>query len=197
MDETEDKPPRNNYRCFVHPPHRPHVQVVDDKYKTSVVAASATSPVNPSSQDGAMDSTQLMYLHDPSLLHNVRVRYAQQDIHTYTAHILVVINPYQRLSIYDAVTMHRYEGRPIGALPPHVFAMADRAYRQMKSQHCDQSVVVSGESGAGKTETCKLVMRYFSFVGRGDADSDASASMRDIETKVMQVRYTLAPSFPE
>ena len=120
------------------------------------LAAGEVYPLNPASQDGAEDNTQLMYLHEPHLVHNLRCRYANDDIYTYTAYILLAINPYKTLDVYSPEIMETYRGKSIGLMPPSVFAVADRAYRSMKASTMSQSILVSGESGAGKTETCKL-----------------------------------------
>eukprot|EP00004_Rigifila_ramosa_P020691 TRINITY_DN5403_c0_g1_i2.p1 TRINITY_DN5403_c0_g1~~TRINITY_DN5403_c0_g1_i2.p1 ORF type:complete len:1321 (-),score=360.16 TRINITY_DN5403_c0_g1_i2:49-3759(-) len=89
----------------------------------------------------------------------------KDDIYTFTAYILIAINPFKKLAIYDDEVIARYKGKSIGVLPPHVFAVCDRAYRLMKSEKRSQSIIVSGESGAGKTETSKIVMRYLAAVG--------------------------------
>eukprot|EP00301_Raphidiophrys_heterophryoidea_P001740 c10828_g1_i1.p1 GENE.c10828_g1_i1~~c10828_g1_i1.p1 ORF type:complete len:1377 (-),score=284.44 c10828_g1_i1:307-4395(-) len=133
----------------------------ETKYKPHVVF-----PTNPSSQAGAPDNTTLMYLHDPHLLDNIRYRFHQNEIYTYTAHILIVVNPYRLFpQFYSPEVLSKYRGRPIGTLPPHVFAIADRSYRSMIVDGCSQGIIVSGESGAGKTETSKHVMSYLATVG--------------------------------
>jgi len=122
--------------------------------------------VNPENQDGVNDNTELMYLNDASLLWNLRCRYLSDSIYTYTGYILIAINPYKDMShIYQDDLMFQYKGKSIGTLDPHVFAVADHSYRSMKNLGTGQSVIISGESGAGKTETSKIVMRYLAVVG--------------------------------
>eukprot|EP01043_Picozoa_sp_COSAG02_P010080 COSAG02_NODE_349_length_24073_cov_102.816092_6_plen_1343_part_00 len=112
------------------------------------------------------DNTELMYLNDASLLWNLRCRYLSDNIYTYTGYILIAINPYKDMShIYQDDLMFQYKGKSIGTLDPHVFAIADHSYRSMKNLGTGQSVIISGESGAGKTETSKIVMRYLAVVG--------------------------------
>ena len=107
-----------------------------------------------------------MYLNDASLLWNLRCRYMSDSIYTYTGYILIAINPYKNMShIYGDDLMFQYKGKSIGTLAPHVFAVADHSYRSMKNLGTGQSVIISGESGAGKTETSKIVMRYLAVVG--------------------------------
>ena len=142
--------------------------------------AGSVYPLNPESQDGAEDNTQLMYLHEPHLVHNLRVRYGEDNIYTYTAYILLAINPYKTLDIYSEDIMESYRGKSMGLMPPSVFAVADRAYRSMKASTLSQSILVSGESGAGKTETCKFVMRYLAAVG-GDLKLGGVIETRIVE----------------
>ncbi|PNT72700.1 hypothetical protein BRADI_2g48076v3 [Brachypodium distachyon] len=116
--------------------------------------------------DGVDDMTRLSYLHEPGVLDNLAVRYAKNIIYTYTGNILIAINPFQRLpNLVDVHTMEKYKGANLGDLDPHVFAIADVSYRQMMNEGKSNSILVSGESGAGKTETTKLLMRYLAFLG--------------------------------
>ncbi|KAM3412160.1 hypothetical protein ACQJBY_003690 [Aegilops geniculata] len=116
--------------------------------------------------DGIDDMTRLSYLHEPGVLDNLAVRYAKNIIYTYTGNILIAINPFQRLPhIAEPSTMEKYKGANFGELDPHVFALADVSYRQMMNEGKSNSILVSGESGAGKTETTKLLMRYLAFLG--------------------------------
>lgn len=104
--------------------------------------------------------TQLNHLHEPGVLWNLKKRYMYDDIYTYTGNILIAVNPFQSLThIYGTHMMEMYKGQDLGELSPHVYATAESAYRQMVSAGRSQSILVSGESGAGKTETCKLIMK--------------------------------------
>ncbi|CAL0308812.1 unnamed protein product [Lupinus luteus] len=101
---------------------------------------------------------------------------------TYTGNILIAINPFQRLPhIYDLHMMQQYKGAPLGELSPHVFAVADVAYRAMIHEGKSNSILVSGESGAGKTETTKMLMRYLAFLG-GRAVTEG----RTVEQQVLE-----------
>ncbi|KAK5598736.1 Unconventional myosin-VI [Crenichthys baileyi] len=107
------------------------------------------------------DNCSLMYLNEATLLNNVRVRYSKDKIYTYVANILIAVNPYYDIpKLYSAESIKQYQGRSLGTLPPHVYAIADKAYRDMKVLKMSQSIIVSGESGAGKTENTKFVLRY-------------------------------------
>ncbi|XP_020523198.1 myosin-11 isoform X2 [Amborella trichopoda] len=115
---------------------------------------------------GVDDMTKLSYLHEPGVLKNLSTRYELNEIYTYTGSILIAINPFQRLPhLYEAHMMEQYKGAPFGELSPHVFAVADVAYRAMINEGKSNSILVSGESGAGKTETTKMLMRYLAYMG--------------------------------
>ncbi|XP_076942866.1 myosin-9-like isoform X2 [Bidens hawaiensis] len=110
--------------------------------------------------------TKLSYLHEPGVLQNLATRFQLNEIYTYTGNILIAINPFQRLShLYQTHMMEQYKGAPLGELSPHVFAIADVAFRAMINEGKSNSILVSGESGAGKTETTKMLMRYLAYLG--------------------------------
>ncbi|KAE8038143.1 hypothetical protein FH972_010683 [Carpinus fangiana] len=115
---------------------------------------------------GVDDMTKLAYLHEPGVLHNLACRFALNEIYTYTGNILIAVNPFRRLPhLYDIHMMEQYKGAAFGELSPHLFAVADTCYRAMINEQGSQSILVSGESGAGKTETTKMLMRYLAFMG--------------------------------
>ncbi|XP_068634511.1 myosin-17-like isoform X2 [Aristolochia californica] len=115
---------------------------------------------------GVDDMTKLSYLHEPGVLQNLATRYELNEIYTYTGNILIAINPFQRLPhLYDTHMMEQYKGATFGELSPHVFAIADVAYRAMINEGKSNAILVSGESGAGKTETTKVLMRYLAYLG--------------------------------
>ncbi|GAU21892.1 hypothetical protein TSUD_33890, partial [Trifolium subterraneum] len=131
---------------------------------------------------GVDDMTKLSYLHEPGVLQNLKARYELNKIYTYTGNILIAINPFQRLPhIYGAHAMQQYKGAPPGELSPHVFAVADVAYRAMVNEGKSNSILVSGESGAGKTETTKMLMQFLAFLG-GRAVTEG----RTIEQQVLE-----------
>ncbi|CAM0956683.1 unnamed protein product [Alopecurus aequalis] len=115
---------------------------------------------------GVEDMTRLAYLHEPGVLRNLKSRYGMNEIYTYTGNILIAVNPFQRLPhLYNDHMMEMYKGAEFGELSPHPFAMADRAYRLMMNYGISQAILVSGESGAGKTESTKMLMQYLAFMG--------------------------------
>ncbi|XP_023242881.1 unconventional myosin-Va-like [Centruroides sculpturatus] len=134
---------------------------------------------NPEILIGENDLTSLSYLHEPAVLYNLQVRFCNQNaIYTYCGIVLVAINPYEELPIYGNDTIFAYRGQAMGDLDPHIFAVAEEAYTQMERENENQSIIVSGESGAGKTVSAKYAMRYFATVG-------GSSTETQIEKKVL------------
>ncbi|KAH9616482.1 hypothetical protein KSS87_017295 [Heliosperma pusillum] len=131
---------------------------------------------------GVDDMTKLAYLHEPGVLDNLKRRFDINEIYTYTGNILIAVNPFQRLPhLYDGNMMGKYKGAALGDLNPHPFAIADSAYRLMINDGISQSILVSGESGAGKTESTKSLMQYLAYMG-GRSDTDG----RSVEQKVLE-----------
>ena len=115
------------------------------------IAKNEETPLkNPSKFDGAEDNGELPYLNEPAVLHNLKVRYDQDLFHTSSGLFLVVINPYKRLPIYTDEMVALYKGRRRNETAPHIFALADEAYRNMLENRQNQSMLITGESGAGK-----------------------------------------------
>ncbi|XP_078527330.1 unconventional myosin-Vb-like [Lissotriton helveticus] len=133
---------------------------------------------NPDILMGENNLTTLSYLHEPAVLHNLKVRFTDiGSIYTYCGIILVAINPYDQLSIYDEDIIHAYSGQDMGDMDPHIFAVAEEAYKQLARYKKNQSLIISGESGAGKTMSAKYAMRYFATVGGSSEDSNVEAKV--------------------
>ncbi|KAM6980375.1 unconventional myosin-Va isoform 2-T2 [Aplochiton taeniatus] len=134
---------------------------------------------NPDILVGENDLTALSYLHEPAVLHNLKVRFIDSKlIYTYCGIVLVAINPYENLPIYGSDIINAYSGQNMGDMDPHIFAVAEEAYKQMARDERNQSIIVSGESGAGKTVSAKYAMRYFATVS-------GSANEANVEEKVL------------
>uniref|UniRef100_A0A667XD25 Unconventional myosin-VI n=1 Tax=Myripristis murdjan TaxID=586833 RepID=A0A667XD25_9TELE len=137
------------------------IEPLNQKGKTFLAPMSQVFPAEDDVSKHVEDNCSLMYLNEATLLNNVRVRYNKDHIYTYVANILIAVNPYCDIpKLYAPETLKSYRGKSLGTLPPHVYAIADKAYRDMKVLKMSQSIIVSGESGAGKTENTKFVLRY-------------------------------------
>ncbi|XP_067097434.1 unconventional myosin-VI-like isoform X8 [Osmerus mordax] len=137
------------------------IEPLKQKGKTFFAAVNQVFPAEDDISKHVEDNCSLMYLNEATLLNNVRVRYSKDKIYTFVANILIAVNPYYDIpKLYSPETIKQYHGRSLGTLPPHVYAIADKAYRDMRVLKMSQSIIVSGESGAGKTENTKFVLRY-------------------------------------
>ncbi|KAH8257644.1 hypothetical protein KR038_004247, partial [Drosophila bunnanda] len=120
--------------------------------------------MNPPKFDKVEDMAELTCLNEASVLHNIKDRYYSGLIYTYSGLFCVVVNPYKKLPIYTEKIMERYKGIKRHEVPPHVFAITDSAYRNMLGDREDQSILCTGESGAGKTENTKKVIQFLAYV---------------------------------
>ncbi|KAM9261524.1 unconventional myosin-XV [Cariama cristata] len=120
----------------------------------------------PQEEDGLEDMTQLEDLQEAAVLSNIRTRFERQLIYTYIGSILVSVNPYRLYNIYGTEQVLQYEGRALGENPPHLFAIANVAYSKVMDAKHNQCIVISGESGSGKTEATKLILRYLAAVSQ-------------------------------
>ncbi|KAK5804769.1 hypothetical protein PVK06_032420 [Gossypium arboreum] len=152
--------------------------------KTIVAKTSNVYPKDPEFPScGVDDMTRLAYLHEPGVLQNLKCRYDINEIYTYTGNILIAVNPFRRLPhLYSSHMMEQYKGAAFGELSPHPFAVADASYRHMINEGISQSILVSGESGAGKTESTKMLMRYLAYMG----GRVSKAEERSVEQKVLE-----------
>uniref|UniRef100_A0A8C1XXX9 Myosin VAb n=1 Tax=Cyprinus carpio TaxID=7962 RepID=A0A8C1XXX9_CYPCA len=152
-----------------------HLQLEDEtdfEYKLDPKSGVLPPLRNPDILVGENDLTALSYLHEPAVLHNLRVRFTDSKlIYTYCGIILVAINPYESLSIYGSDIISAYSGQNMGDMDPHIFAVSEEAYKQMARDEKNQSIIVSGESGAGKTVSAKYAMRYFATVSGSSAEA--------------------------
>uniref|UniRef100_A0A672TE49 Myosin-9-like n=1 Tax=Sinocyclocheilus grahami TaxID=75366 RepID=A0A672TE49_SINGR len=123
--------------------------------------------MNPPKFSKVEDMAELTCLNEASVLHNLRERYYSGLIYTYSGLFCVVINPYKHLPIYTEEIVDMYKGKKRYEMPPHIYAITDTAYRSMMQDREDQSILCTGESGAGKTENTKKVIQYLAFVAHG------------------------------
>uniref|UniRef100_A0A663EYG0 Myosin motor domain-containing protein n=1 Tax=Aquila chrysaetos chrysaetos TaxID=223781 RepID=A0A663EYG0_AQUCH len=149
-----------------------HLRLEDGSALAYPIESQLPPLCNPDCLSGADDLVALSYLHEPAVLHSLRRRFVEANaIYTYCGVILVAINPYKPLPIYEEEVIYAYSGHEIGDMDPHIFALAEEAYKQMVRFGKNQSLIISGESGAGKTASAKYAMRYFTTVGGCLCDS--------------------------
>ncbi|KAF9526785.1 P-loop containing nucleoside triphosphate hydrolase protein [Crepidotus variabilis] len=120
--------------------------------------------MNPPKFDRVEDIADLTFLNEASVVHNLRLRYGSGAIYTYSGLFLVAINPYQSLPLYSDAIIQQYRGRRRDENPPHIFAVAERAWVNMGDERENQSILITGESGAGKTESTKKVIQYLAAI---------------------------------
>ncbi|XP_070153024.1 myosin heavy chain, muscle isoform X5 [Polyergus mexicanus] len=149
--------------------------------------------VNPPKYEKAEDMSNLTYLNDASVLHNLKQRYYAQLIYTYSGLFCVAINPYKRFPVYTHRCAKLYRGKRRNEVPPHIFAISDGAYVNMLTNSENQSMLITGESGAGKTENTKKVIAYFATVGASTKkDKEESDKKKgSLEDQVVQTNPVL------
>ncbi|KAF2857236.1 hypothetical protein K470DRAFT_301469 [Piedraia hortae CBS 480.64] len=130
------------------------------------VSVDDVEKVNPAKFDKANDMAGLTHLNEPSVLHNLNQRYQSDLIYTYSGLFLVAVNPYMQIPIYGRDYINMYIGRGLEETKPHIFAMADKAFTSLTTEGGNQSILVTGESGAGKTENTKKVIQYLAEVAK-------------------------------
>ncbi|OLY79192.1 Myosin-2B [Smittium mucronatum] len=135
---------------------------------------------NPLILDGINDLTNLSHLNEPSVLHDLKCRFDKKKIYTYSGVILVSLNPFFPLDIYGEKTMLKYVNQNRNKNEPHLYAVAEDAFNGMSTNLVSQSIIVYGESGAGKTTSAKHLMRYFAHARRNDSNEEMSTVEKQI-----------------
>uniref|UniRef100_A0A2I3GM35 Unconventional myosin-VI n=1 Tax=Nomascus leucogenys TaxID=61853 RepID=A0A2I3GM35_NOMLE len=159
------------------------IEPLNQKGKTFLALINQVFPAEEDSKKDVEDNCSLMYLNEATLLHNIKVRYSKDRIYTYVANILIAVNPYFDIpKIYSSEAIKSYQGKSLGTRPPHAFAIADKAFRDMKVLKMSQSIIVSGESGAGKTENTKFVLRYL---------TESYGTGQDIDDRIVEANPLL------
>merc|ERR1719320_412603 len=147
--------------------------------------------VNPGNYDCAEDMANLTYLGDACVLWNSVVRYKNELIYTYSGLFCIAINPYKRYPIYTLRTMELYVGKRRNECWPHIFAIAEGAYQGMMQTGNNQSILITGESGAGKTENPKKVISYFAFVGSTGEKPKPGEEKKSLEDQIVSTNPVL------
>merc|ERR1719445_2751575 len=167
------------------------VEIVETS-KRMLVSKDDMQKMNPPKYDKQEDMADLTCLNEASVLHNIKERYFSSLIYTYSGLFCVVVNPYKRLPIYTEKIIEIYKGKKRHEVPPHVFAITDTAYRSMLQDREDQSILCTGESGAGKTENTKKVIQYLAYVAASKPRSSAhTPSSGELEQQLLKANPIL------
>ena len=158
------------------------------------------SAANPECLDSKIDNLiNLNDLSENAILHNLRIRFKENTIYTYVSSILISVNPFKLLPLYTPEMMDFYREGGVRGKPPHVFAVAAETYSAMIGDHNDQSVVIAGESGAGKSENTKLMLQFIADVSsRASGSKKNSSETGGLEQQILQARVTtpIAATWP-
>ncbi|KAF8328236.1 P-loop containing nucleoside triphosphate hydrolase protein [Cantharellus anzutake] len=149
------------------------------------------SKMNPPKFDRVDDIADLTFLNEASVVHNLRLRYGSGAIYTYSGLFLVAVNPYTNLPLYSETVVQQYRNKRKDENPPHIFAITERAWVNMGENRENQSILITGESGAGKTENTKKVIQYLASIAAEIASGpDGLPLMADAHSVIPQ-----SPSF--
>nr|XP_020641586.1 myosin heavy chain, skeletal muscle-like [Pogona vitticeps] len=140
------------------------VTVKKDGGDTVTVKDDQVFPMNPPKFDKIEDMAMMTHLHEPAVLYNLKERYAAWMIYTYSGLFCVTVNPYKWLPVYNPEVVNAYRGKKRQEAPPHIFSISDNAYQFMLTDRENQSILITGESGAGKTVNTKRVIQYFATI---------------------------------
>ncbi|KAI7807751.1 unconventional myosin-X [Triplophysa rosa] len=145
------------------------------------------SSMHQSSIDGVEDMSTLAELHEAAIMHNLHQRYQKDHIYTNIGSILAAVNPYKPITgLYEISAVELYSQHHLGELPPHIFAVANECYRCLWKRHDSQCVLISGESGAGKTESTKLLLQFLSVMSQNSAGTPPTEKSTRVEQAIVQ-----------
>ncbi|XP_068455055.1 myosin-7 [Clinocottus analis] len=163
-----------------------------EKGKTVTVKECDVHPQNPPKFDKIEDMAMFTFLHEPAVLFNLKERYAAWMIYTYSGLFCVTINPYKGLPVYNQEVVVAYRGKKRTEAPPHIFSISDNAYQYMLTDRENQSILITGESGAGKTVNTKRVIQYFASIAAGGGKKDAGSDKKGtLEDQIIQANPAL------
>ncbi|XP_075042397.1 myosin-4-like [Mixophyes fleayi] len=169
--------------------------VKTDDGRTVTVKEAQVYPQNPPKYDKIEDMAMMTHLNEASVLYNLKERYAAWMIYTYSGLFCVTVNPYKWLPVYNPEVVAGYRGKKRMEAPPHIFSISDNAYQFMLTDRENQSVLITGESGAGKTVNTKRVIQYFATIAAiGDAGKkkEISNSLQgNLEDQIIQANPLL------
>uniref|UniRef100_A0A671E4U8 Myosin heavy chain 8 n=1 Tax=Rhinolophus ferrumequinum TaxID=59479 RepID=A0A671E4U8_RHIFE len=180
--EAQNKPFDAKTSVFVTEPKESYVKSTiqsKDGGKVTVKTESGAYPMNPPKYDKIEDMAMMTHLHEPAVLYNLKERYAAWMIYTYSGLFCVTVNPYKWLPVYNPEVVSAYRGKKRQEAPPHIFSISDNAYQSMLTDRENQSILITGESGAGKTVNTKRVIQYFATIAvTGEKKKEEMSKMK-------------------
>uniref|UniRef100_A0A8C1Y9V2 Myosin heavy chain 7 n=1 Tax=Cyprinus carpio TaxID=7962 RepID=A0A8C1Y9V2_CYPCA len=159
--------------------------------QTVTVKETDIHPQNPPKFDKIEDMAMFTFLHEPAVLYNLKERYAAWMIYTYSGLFCVTVNPYKWLPVYNQEVVLAYRGKKRSEAPPHIFSISDNAYQYMLSDRENQSILITGESGAGKTVNTKRVIQYFASIAASPTKKETSDKKGTLEDQIIQCNPAL------
>ncbi|XP_048122943.1 myosin-7 [Alosa alosa] len=162
-----------------------------EKGKVVTVKESDVHPQNPPKFDKIEDMAMFTFLHEPAVLFNLKERYAAWMIYTYSGLFCVTVNPYKWLPVYNQEVVLAYRGKKRSEAPPHIFSISDNSYQYMLADRENQSLLITGESGAGKTVNTKRVIQYFASIAAGGIKRDPNDKKGTLEDQIIQCNPAL------
>ncbi|XP_053706912.1 myosin-1B-like [Synchiropus splendidus] len=203
--EAQSRPFDSKTACFVHDDKELYakaeiqdkeggkvtVKTLDDR--TLTVREDQVFPMNPPKFDKIEDMVMMTHLHEPAVLFNLKERYRAWMIYTYSGLFCVTVNPYKWLPVYNPEVVQAYRGKKRMEVPPHIFALSDNAYQFMLTDRENQSILITGESGAGKTVNTKRVIQYFATIAvSADKKKESVNKMKGtLEDQIIQANPLL------
>ncbi|KAM4021032.1 myosin-4-like [Anomaloglossus baeobatrachus] len=205
--EAQNKPFDAKNTCFVDDQKELYVKglvtareegkitVKTDDGRNVTVKEAQVYPQNPPKYDKIEDMAMMTHLNEASVLYNLKERYAAWMIYTYSGLFCVTVNPYKWLPVYDPKVVAGYRGKKRMEAPPHIFSISDNAYQYMLTDRENQSVLITGESGAGKTVNTKRVIQYFATIAAigdsGKKKEPANQMKGTLEDQIIQANPLL------
>ncbi|XP_063312177.1 myosin-3-like [Pelobates fuscus] len=204
--EAQNQPFDAKTHCYVTDPTVDYVKgkikssdggkttVETEDNRTVTVKPENVFPMNPPKYDKIEDMAMLTHLNEPAVLYNLKERYKAWMIYTYSGLFCVTVNPYKWLPVYNQEVVNAYRGKKRQEAPPHIFSISDNAYQSMLTDRENQSILITGESGAGKTVNTKRVIQYFATIAAvGDPKKkDTGSKMKGtLEDQIIQANPLL------
>ncbi|XP_036445309.1 slow myosin heavy chain 3 [Colossoma macropomum] len=201
--EAQTRPFDMKKECFVPDPEEEYIKASiigrdgdkvtaeTSKGTTVTVKEADIHPQNPPKFDKIEDMAMFTFLHEPAVLFNLKERYAAWMIYTYSGLFCVTVNPYKWLPVYNQEVVLAYRGKKRSEAPPHIFSISDNAYQYMLADRENQSILITGESGAGKTVNTKRVIQYFASIAAGGFKRETTDKKGTLEDQIIQCNPAL------